>query len=1375
MNVSLKAEVTADTTPPPVTVLQYFPSTSTYLLSPSTVVSTEDLKKNYDIHPSNIFYPLLDKLLSRAQEMVTGAESDPVIRGLLSRAKDIDIQKIKDSIPDLPTLISPSKLTSSTSSSSDPTIAGAVSNLTSQIDTSHANDVFNLLKQDDVKTLLEKSRDRLTTLVNTEIPEHKKQLLESTGITIEGSSSSSIMGALNDKNRRAALDALDKLLDDNQRSAISNITATVDSALESTELQVAKDQLTKQFSEVMATLGDASTTDKTLGGFVSTFNEKTSEFQELTGALLETKSVAMLFEGAERLKQRTTRVASQILNAEQLATLESSTSTLLAKLVDGDEAVLKLKALQLGDNVKSRLIHTLELHTASRGGLDGIIATAVTNLNEKTAELDTDLQQLIESLQESASSKSKDTNEALLTLLSQKSKYREQILLKVEESLCKINSQLQDMFGESLNAATILSVANGTASTEALFEPIAAKARSEINNQLDVVEREFGENPTALQIIKYVRNIVSESTTSGEAPPMTLKATFDNIASTLNDDSSVAVGQQLLMKSERVLDALEDASKNKTLTSLLESARNAGYNEDTVVQSIANLDVDGLLNNVDGLVNDDQARRNLVAGATDSALEFLLTVLPSVEIPKLDGVKDGNMFSIENLSMEAFKLRKEDIDVQIAGISTNAYAASNNASADHASLADSASTDIQIDEEGAVEHAQPIGVGEGVPATELLVIKVDNIQASLEDIKWSFGQTYFPHMKGAGSADAKIENAHLLLKFELRKKLCKEAPSSDFDEPKYEPVLCLHDRQCTMESISLNLKGDGLSWLYNMLASLFKGLLKEYVIKTVLEAITNSSGYLLETLNSNLSQYWPLIMRMGKLNIEELLIIDENAISDTTQILGKDIIELVWREPVPLGMKLLMNDGSGEVKVVEFPRGGQALRVAEAADLDPDFFRGATICGVNGTKFLDPAKPVGPQGGPIDTTKIQLVLAALKEPGRPKSIEFLISESERKRIMRVLGKLKAHENVEDEDMLRVTKKEVNRVNITEPGTIGLTFGVVEDEMGLKVLGFKESKENDKIKVGSILVSVNGEWVYGGEDGGVEKSTNLFKRYSEKRPLELGFVDPATIVKIFENTLPCNSGLDVNTAMIGCPSTELILSDARQRETDVYSVVVLTGFNDAPGTLEAGGVRQGDVLMSVNGTPFFISAEQAESSQRKALWALVNEEKEYPVTFEFARPKPKGDSSASTPPRGSLVGNSSFFSSENSERYTVKVFSKSELGVKFKKTEFCGTTPKPGQALGGVEYLQIAKLEGVKGPVRRSLLNSSRDPSERVGLGMSISRINGHSVPSAATAEDVGSAFKRAWADQGRKVELVFKDVGQEEFIKNLAVGGGGGE
>ena len=32
-------------------------------------------------------------------------------------------------------------------------------------------------------------------------------------------------------------------------------------------------------------------------------------------------------------------------------------------------------------------------------------------------------------------------------------------------------------------------------------------------------------------------------------------------------------------------------------------------------------------------------------------------------------------------------------------------------------------------------------------------------------------------------------------------------------------------------------------------------------------------------------------------------------------------VELVWREHLPLGMNLLMNDDSGLLKVVDFPRG----------------------------------------------------------------------------------------------------------------------------------------------------------------------------------------------------------------------------------------------------------------------------------------------------------------------------------------------------------------------------------------------------------------------------------------------------------------------
>ena len=37
-------------------------------------------------------------------------------------------------------------------------------------------------------------------------------------------------------------------------------------------------------------------------------------------------------------------------------------------------------------------------------------------------------------------------------------------------------------------------------------------------------------------------------------------------------------------------------------------------------------------------------------------------------VPPLDGVKDGLVYHISNLSMEGFKVRKEDIQIELAGI-----------------------------------------------------------------------------------------------------------------------------------------------------------------------------------------------------------------------------------------------------------------------------------------------------------------------------------------------------------------------------------------------------------------------------------------------------------------------------------------------------------------------------------------------------------------------------------------------------------------------------------------------------------------------------------------------------------------------------------
>lgn len=62
-------------------------------------------------------------------------------------------------------------------------------------------------------------------------------------------------------------------------------------------------------------------------------------------------------------------------------------------------------------------------------------------------------------------------------------------------------------------------------------------------------------------------------------------------------------------------------------------------------------------------------------------------------------------------------------------------------------------------------------------------------------------------------------------------------------------------------------------------------------------------------------------------------------------------IELVWRDYAPLGINLLMNDDSGLIKVVEFPRGSQARSVATSSELDPDIFKGAIVATVNGSRY----------------------------------------------------------------------------------------------------------------------------------------------------------------------------------------------------------------------------------------------------------------------------------------------------------------------------------------------------------------------------------------------------------------------------------------
>ena len=106
-----------------------------------------------------------------------------------------------------------------------------------------------------------------------------------------------------------------------------------------------------------------------------------------------------------------------------------------------------------------------------------------------------------------------------------------------------------------------------------------------------------------------------------------------------------------------------------------------------------------------------------------------------------------------------------------------------------------------------------------VNAAELLIIDVRRISAVLDDTEWSFEQTYMPYLKGQGKADVRLSDGAIRLQFELRKhKVVKEEGKVE-----WEPVLCLHDRSCSIDEVELKMQGEGrLTWLVNKAASIFK-------------------------------------------------------------------------------------------------------------------------------------------------------------------------------------------------------------------------------------------------------------------------------------------------------------------------------------------------------------------------------------------------------------------------------------------------------------------------------------------------------------------------------------------------------------------------
>lgn len=1232
---------------------------------------------------SSKFYPLIDQLIDRGNEASASAKAvireNPKLRELMSHNGDI--------------------------ASSEPlkNMTNNIENTTSSLKSAlpnaeEVNKIYKMLKDEELTVLLEKAGTRLRQLSSLSIPKATEDALRQMGVEVNQSNETHGIPGSIAQSRKEALDAVDKLLAKNLDMDIKTI----------------KSSLGSTFENMYDSLSTAAESDSSLSSILNDINVKTSEWQKETGRIFETRSSCLFFEGAQRLRHRFTNLFS----SDQLAWAEHSASNFTKAFSEGDVALARLKSIELGESIRSRLIKAIEIRSDSEGGLDAIIAGAI----NKGANGLTDgkVQSLMASLQTSVSSRAASTHESLISLLSERSKYQDIVIVRLERVLL----DLDDNFGKDLSAEEIAAMARGETGTAALFAPIARRASNEIEKQLNAAEQSVTD-PTFVSVLSHIRRIISGN--------LTMSSLIDEISIIFNDEKVVRKGEIIIQRGEHLLDAIENVSENRAVGDMMAVVEKAGFTKDSVLGKMENLNVNELLETAEGAYSDEKKRHALLSSATDTALEFLLKILPSMPVPNFDGVKDGLIYSITKLSMHGFKVKKEDIMVEISGIRAAEQSVSTKreirTSAEHYPEYENEVIDPLHEEvDDSIASQDPDSklntlIARDVKSTELLIIDVRNISASFDKACWSFEQTYMPYLKKSGQANVKLSDGHIRLQFELRKKLKKNKEATGNEINKWEPVLCLHQRTCTIGNVDLIFEGEGrITWLINKLASMLRRPLRDYVVSVLLATLSNQSGWLLENLNSILSSYWDLILKTAGLTMDDLAEASEDDVIASSIDPLTNEVDLVWTEFVPLGINLLTERGCN-LQVVDFPRGSQARRIALLRDLDPDIFMGATILAVNGTMY-----------GIEDRSEL---FAALKDPSRPKTIKFLLCQPhELDKARNLAAKIKKTEATVQSTANSAVPFAVKSINITNDGPIGIKFAKSIDGCALVIEGFSEEgciqsfEQSGSLQLGDLLIHINGDPVVGGSGSWIDKCLESLGSAVSKRPLCLGFAKPYLKSVRFEKSAD-------SLVQSGGPEEEFILEE--KALPGKGNRIYLKCLQDVDGSAEAGGIFIGDRLLFINGNPVGSGYNVSHSySSIDDVHRMLQDQKSYPCGFTFARPNCSG------------VRNVEFCASASDlQTFSIAATSYSQLGFKVSENTSSGD-------------VIVTEFHGVRGYFQENLSGLFVDDAKEIA----IESIDGQSVPSYATSEIVMNAMKRNWNKNG-KLEILFCNDEERRWMSSL--------
>lgn len=433
-------------------------------------------------------------------------------------------------------------------------------------------------------------------------------------------------------------------------------------------------------------------------------------------------------------------------------------------------------------------------------------------------------------------------------------------------------------------------------------------------------------------------------------------------------------------------------------------------------------------------------------------------------------------------------------------------------------------------------------------------------------------------------------------------------------------------------------------------------------------------------------------------------------------------VELVWRERLPLGMNLLMNDDSGLLKVVDFPRGSQARVVCDRRGFDPEAFKGATIVGVNGSVYEDQEE----------------LFDSLKDSGRPKTIRFKLPDTEDAERLRRF--LEGHKHTPTAPIVPREFRFRNVLFQTE-GELGIEFKPSMDNIGLVVKRFVEglggivlaAERSGDVAIGDLLTHINDKPLLYGDEDGISLAIALLESNARNRPLQLTFTDPyMSLIRV--NKVIEDPGVDCS----GGPF-ELILNE---RVEIGKRRVFIEGFNNVSGMAELGGVLIGDHLVFVNGLPVGAGCRWLDAPSAPTLKEVLNmlkNETFYPIGLTFARRQQQRV-------HRWKLGTTDDFSDSEAETICVTADSYERIGILIDQLDNGDIVVSDFQAVPGVFQRAIGRCS-----------------SDRNVTGHSFEAINNELVPSYATKDIVLNAISRSWKSN-ETTQLLLCDDEQKRWL-----------